>query len=110
MGNWCCVNQSHPCGTTACIAGWAAILSRTKKDDVRGIKKATGEVYSDSSDSSSWGSQGRQALELDYSQSERLFYEDRWPWQFLSKTSDPSENVANAIARIDHFIKTNGAE
>lgn len=76
------------CGTTHCIAGWAQVLSPEHQSSTALLD-------------------GQKALGLDFVQADRLFYASRWPIRFW-KGFQPS--VENAIARIDHFIETGGAE
>lgn len=91
--------EAPSCGTTACIAGWA-------------VAKYDGTVIREDS----MEKQAAEILGLTKRQAGRLFYIDDWPDAFL----DPYENardVSDAITaaniaadRIDHFIKTKGAE
>lgn len=79
------------CGTAACIAGWASILSGNDQEHP--------ETFA------------TRVLELKFGQAARLFYVDKWPKKFAT----PYENAKNktqqakvASARIDHFIATKG--
>jgi hypothetical protein len=87
------------CGTVACIAGWAFILS------------GEGEVESDR--------QGyvmlraEELLGLTSGEGDRLFLEDWWPDLYLERweaAETAQERARIAVKRIDHFIKTDGAE
>lgn len=95
-----------PCGTVACICGWAVELSG---HDSR-ISRA--------------GQTGKLLLELDGdsclfsqdvpSEAQRLFYAIYWPKEFrrrLQEAPVQSMEYAQVVAdRIDHFIQTGGAE
>jgi len=82
------------CGTAYCIGGWAAKLS--------GLRPSSRD--------------GREALEIDRDQAERLFYvsEDEegsgWPQQFRGVPDEWHPTPQQAIARIEWFIKTEGRE
>lgn len=92
------------CGTAACIAGYTVALSagRTPRHGSIATKAARllGIAYDGGlSDFKDEGS--------------RLFYVDEWPARFARRYQRASRNVTRArIAseRIDHFIKTEGAE
>lgn len=81
------------CGTTRCIAGWANILSS---------KKA---MYA-----TEWS--GAEQLDLTATQASLLFFKKDWPKQFrlIFPKEEAKANATIAIARIRHFIKTEGAE
>lgn len=51
--------------------------------------------------------EAQRLLDLTDTQAFKLFYFIAWPAQFQKK---PSNNVEQALARIDHFIATNGEE
>jgi hypothetical protein len=76
------------CGTTHCIAGWAQVLApdrncgQTARDDAQRV------------------------LALTDNQARRLFYGNEWPKGFGGWRCKPEQ----AAARIEHFIKTKGAE
>lgn len=82
------------CGTTHCIGGWAAKLE--------GL-----EISSEG---------GREALDIDKDQAERLFYvtEDDegpgWPLQFRGEKDAWLPTPQQAVDRISHFIATEGRE
>lgn len=78
-----------PCGTTACIGGWALILSQYQ---------GKGPVDRDAA----------KALHLTKKQAVRLFYVSFWPPEFKDAylRAKPKKRAAIAAARIDHFIKT----
>jgi len=81
------------CGTAACICGWAGILMGLKSDDID--FESAGEL-----------------LGLDEGQQQRLFEPGMWPEEFVGGTSDDGKlkTARIAAARIEHFIKTKGAE
>lgn len=92
-----------PCGTTACIAGWALILSGKR---LRPLVNYT--------------EQGQKILGLTQTEAQKLFMVDRWPEEFQKEYDEdaesclssgvPSEDVRKnarvVVSRIDHFIKT----
>ena len=82
-----------PCGTAACIAGWATILGKGDTDMPN--------------------SEGERLLDIDAYEAGRLFYVDSWPKQFekpYMEAMTPAKRARIAVARIEHFIKTKGAE
>lgn len=87
------------CGTAACIGGWAMIL----------YGKNPKRVYEYQNPSLVAG----KCLGLtDQEQRSRLFSFDRWPHKFRQRFQRSSihNRVKVAAARIEHFIKTKGAE
>lgn len=90
------------CGTTACIAGWAAILSHQNTDE---------SIHDTASNLVHWDVHINRtagvALELDSEQRARLFFIEKWPAEFHN---GPDKMAEDAIARIEHFIKTEGRE
>ena len=83
--------KAAKCGTVACIAGWACILT---KQPYECMERA--EVI----------------LGLDRHQSTRLFFSGEWG-KFRAKwlaAKTPKSRATIAVARIDHFIKTKGRE
>lgn len=102
--------QVAPCGTACCMAGAAYIITHGVDGD-----------YSDVE----WGEVQREAtkvLGLTFEEAERLFYLPRdqwhqdggsWPQEFAARFDEaktPLERVQVGVARIEHFIKTNGQE
>jgi hypothetical protein len=85
------------CGTVACIAGWAVTLSTKEKLDYRRIE-----------------GRARQLLGITQTQAKNLFFDSNWPQQFaerLGLTEPQTKAHARITAkRIDHFLKTKGAE
>lgn len=97
MWGWVSKSRRSPCGTAACIGGWAVILSgkysqEMNSDDIR--KKAQRLL----------GFRGMKAA--------RLFGPDFWPDQFHAGISGNGKKRTAEVAakRIEHFIKTDGAE
>lgn len=83
------------CGATACIAGWAVVLSPEAEEDgyIRNLAS--------------------KLLGLTYGQSDNLFFVSGWPRQFgelYHDTRTPQERAQVVAERIDHFIATEGAE
>ena len=94
-----------PCGTTACIAGWAILLA--KKKDISGYSDNHFPIIA-----------GRpwdvtDARYLIGGMTTYLFFVGSWPRNFSEayrKALTPRERADVAVARIEHFIKTKGAE
>lgn len=89
-------NKTIPnCGTAACIAGHAVSISHrlTPEQSIRRFAYPAAAA--------------RTALELDREQGNNLFYFEQWPRQFRKRSED---NPKQAVARIEHFIKTKGEE
>jgi hypothetical protein len=81
------VSESRPCGTAACIGGWAKLLTKDRK-----LTAAD-------------------ALGLSHQGAWLLFNMHRWPSRFQTKAKEETAAFArNAAARIDHFIATDGRE
>lgn len=102
MEDWFAKSDESPCGTTACIAGHAAVMHR-------GIQRlsAYNWAWLDTPDIA------RNALMIDLKSSDRLFYLPDWPIEFKARyiqAESASECSKVAADRIDHFIATNGAE
>ena len=80
------------CGTAACIAGWVCILEKTVQVDRRDAEEILG---------------------ISDDEGERLFFVPSWPDRYRSKwrtTTDLRARAKIGANRIDHFIKTKGAE
>ncbi len=88
MSNWFDKNE---CGTTACIAGWAVALNKNLP-----LNQAEDACIA-------CEREAMKALGLTFDEGQRLFYLGKWPPQFVYDSR-------NAVARIEHFIQTNGAE
>lgn len=88
------------CGTVGCIAGWAYMLAN------RVPRKFGAEMPP------IWRDAGAEALDISDEQARALFYVKDWPEKFIDAYSpDGSKKSARVCARrIDHFIKTKGAE
>lgn len=89
-----CFLHHTKCGTVACIAGHAVLLSTDKLvDDIN--------------------SMARLFLNLTYDQANNLFFTNNWPWDFANayaaaETASCEAHIA--VLRIKHFIATNGQE
>lgn len=84
------MHRFAPCGTAACIGGWAEILA--------GVGKPGKPLSS------------HQAIGGD---TPALFNVDNWPSQFAQPYLDaatPAKRVRIAVKRIEHFIATEGTE
>lgn len=87
---------SPPCGTTACIAGWALHHAGIPVHDITAMELA------------------RNLLGLTTPESGRLFLRDHWPIEFSSHYHDElgpmdvsqiRENAQTAADRIDYFLE-----
>lgn len=92
------ISDFPPCGTVCCIGGWAIVLSGEDDSDLRAAKRLLdldGKFDRDSSEVS------------------RLFHVQFWPESFRSDyeaAKTPAAKARIAVARIEHFIATKGAE
>lgn len=110
-----------PCGTTACIAGFA-LMDREIRQRKVDWKKAgmclVGKLpMSCNSLKMSWRSaepRARRLLGLNFEQSESLFHVRNWPMDFridyYTKENTRIEAAKIAAARINFFIKTKGTD
>lgn len=83
------------CGTAACIGGWAVLLNGGRIGSGMGWKNP------------SWH------LGLSRTQADLLFNIEDWPDRFYDRyrtATTPAAKARVAVRRIDHFIKTKGAE
>lgn len=91
------------CGTAACIAGWALHLHgrcKTLATTTECMRTTTSE-------------NARTILGLTSDQYDRLCFAPNWPEPFRSRNDNAKTartQAKNAVARIEHFIKTKGAE
>ena len=103
------------CGTAACIGGWACILTGSRP---KSVANETFDVFG----------KARRVLGLEYEAAERLFsvpceyvvrnaaiFKARyiWPLKYQKRylaAKTAKGRVRVAIDRINHFIKTKGAE
>lgn len=116
MSSWFLKNDAIPnCGTSACIAGWAVTVSQ-KTNPLRAAKSMCPRF--EERDvlvglaNDRVAPKARRLLGLSLMQGELLFYKENWPEQFCydSWGITAKERALLAIARIDHFIATNGEE
>lgn len=98
------------CGTAACIAGWAVLLTRADKQD----KKSFHSLI-DSGLVSFWYA-GASAIGLDQEEARQLFEAYNWPERYrkplmaAQRHGHHRKAVEIAVRRIRHFIKTKGVE
>lgn len=91
------------CGTAACIAGWAICLA----------DKKTPQQADESLRMSPARFRAQEHLGLTAEQCDRLFYQGGWPAPFKENyggAKNATHAARIACLRIDHFIKTKGAE
>ena len=99
------VLEKPPCGTTCCIAGAAFILDRKVEPGKALTEYETYQI--------SVRDIATDALGLDLDQRERLFYTADWPVKYCvayHRAKTQRQRVKVGVARIEHFIKTKGAE
>lgn len=128
-------DNTASCGTAACVAGWAVILTMRKEDRRKSWQKIAYEIWKSqavdwSGASSRWPTEvaGRERLGLSASEADRLFFVEEWPYKFrkpFSALNDYFEDIEDeadlkerlklrkqmariAANRISHFIKTHG--
>lgn len=101
MADWSTQDPESPCGTSACIGGWATALSRNP---------AKPNLHD------SHMSQGPDLMELSPDGENKLCYKGMWPQPFKdsyekAEYAEDRNAMAKAAAdRIDHFIATEGRE
>lgn len=108
-----------PCSTAACIAGSAMLLDAIDTGRAPGWKQA-GIKINQIKKCSTFETRACEILGLDRTQGCRLFFTSEWPQVFRTPfellerlqatTAVRRKMAAIANRRIDHFIKTKGAE
>lgn len=100
MIDWRTDSDYSPCGSTACICGWAAVLADGKRKPAEISRSRACDGTKD----------------LDIRGTSKLFYASDWPKEFYRAYAE-ARRVKNheaaaliAAARIDHFIETEGRE
>jgi len=89
------IAQSVDCGTAYCIAGWAEHLMRLDGKNLSRKGRFVGQV----------------ALGLRSDEKTmRLILMSRWPARFQGIDDGSKKAAKRAVARIDHFIATEGRE
>lgn len=107
MIDWFRQSSAAPCGTTACIAGWAVVINEGCRRPGQVPSWLRGDTCQYS---------GEVALEIDDEQAMGLFYIGAWPRLFAERYKEARSlldyaGMAKAAAdRIDHFITTEGRE
>ena len=110
-----------PCGTAACIGGFAVILSRTRLLANKSWKKAVKSCLTEKPAEYLFGyefmdeviaCEAQKLLNLTSAQAERLFVSSNWPEKFHIGYSDAThkKQAKVTVARIKHFTETNGEE
>ncbi len=97
-----------PCGTTACIAGWAATIDRMGR---KRLKTTAGALRSVARHRSLC-SAGKEALGLDEQVARELFFDEYWPVDLIERLEDELVGTlayAAVVAEaIDRFIGCDG--
>lgn len=108
MYGWFTSRLDSPCGTAGCIAGHTVAVVRSVKTLAIAREGVNDHIF--------WSETREiagEALELDSEQQIRLFFVRGWPLGYARKYNSaktPFERSVATAARIDWFIKTNGAE
>lgn len=93
--------KESTCGSTACIAGWAAWL--TSPDSVKDLDNNVLNLgYWEIS------SQAIKALEITEEQAQKLFHVDNWPEKYRNEYRlllDPQKLADCAVERIKYFME-----
>lgn len=106
---------AHTCGTRGCILGWAAFFYGPKRKvilnaDERRHRKS--DFWPDLRVLRTYA-RGCRYLRLTWEPAFRLWSSEDWPSVFrsrLDRASTGEEEAQVAAERIEHFIKTGGAE
>lgn len=99
MGDWIHSSDTAPCGTEACIAGWACILASPEEKIASAFNRA--DIQSSAT----------RLLDITKNQSAALFFTDAWPESFAAYNEQnwgSPEAARIAAERIDAFILANG--
>ncbi len=104
MGAWVNQNANSPCGTTACIAGFAVAIDRK-------YKRLRSLQILDSRDLIE--DVAMKTLDIGSVARHRLFHRPNWPGifkdaSFAAKSREEAADIA--FWRIQHFIATEGQE
>jgi hypothetical protein len=107
---------SAPCGTAACIGGFAVILSRTRSLANKPWKKAVQSCLADAASNSEFRDDAiaraaQKLLGLTHAQADRLFAPSNWPEEFVHVYENGRSSAKRAKAAVDRiklFIETNG--
>lgn len=100
MNWWFINNEESPCGTTACIAGWAVAIHGRFKSLKQGYALESHPCRL-----------AERLLKLDESISRNLFHVEDWPSEFsyrYDRCKTPRGRAKVAADRIDRFIETEG--
>lgn len=102
-----------PCGSTCCIAGEAVrMTSAVMFNRLRELAEKEGPYSSNAE----WSDAGRDALQIDEMMATRLFHAFEWPEPFRTQyedvlmARDSTKGATIGVARIKHFIATEGRE
>ena len=108
MGWWIETNMGYaPCGTVACLAGFAVLLNETKGST--GPKAWRAAADRRAPDQDSIANEAQKILDLNASQRTALFAVGGWPLTFQEayrEAQTEAQQAKAAAARITHLIKT----
>lgn len=106
--------DNPPCGTVSCVAGTTCILGGKVERFGNGMIIPSGNRQ--------WDEYAKELLDLNQNQATRLFHTSmtrgkrtklRWPKKYddaYRAAKTPADRVKALVSRINHFIKTKGAE
>jgi hypothetical protein len=124
MCDWARPSNKPSCGTTACIAGWAILMSVPKKKLLALSKANPGASewdYAKLAETKDIENAARNKLKLTKQQANRLFIpyqgypviHGSWPellWDKYMDAATPRRKAKVVVDRIERFIETGGAE
>ncbi len=90
--------EKPSCGTAACICGWL-VYFRTRSWTKKKLRQHEGIPSKDYA-----------LMYLTWEQWERLYWFSHWPEQFRNVQCASEVQAKDAIARLTHFLKTDGRE
>lgn len=97
------LDSQTACGTVACIGGLAIII-----DTAEGEQE---HVFNEDVETAGIWKHARKILDLTSEQADRLFLLHAWPEPYCRQYTEHWPNRAQiAVSRINHFIRTGGAE
>jgi len=101
-----------PCGTHACIAGWACILDIMDKRGITVEEISRDTIRNKDDYENEYGKAGK-ILAINRVEQYKLFYLEDWPSEFTKRYDDSKtaqERAEVTAQRIEHFIATDGKE
>jgi hypothetical protein len=107
-------SETPACNTVGCIAGWTIFLNKPEVvDQMKAAFEDAPEFIYNYCETLSPSQDAAKLLKLNAEQRQRLFFTSDWPLPFrlAYKRARTAKGRAKVTAdRIEHFIKTEGAE